>query len=405
MKVVHLSTSSSGGSWVSAQKLSNAQQLVGIDSKTITLQDLERNRNRVANFCWAFVRRLNTLFSQLISRNPYEFLSIFSSSSGLLKILNDEKPDLVHIHNWFNLISLKDLKKIGEKFPIVFTMHDSRIATGGCHIPYECKNYKNNCNSCPAVKFKKNLISEAKDRTNISITSIGNYSILAPTNWMLSQAVESGVTRNSKRCLVIPNICPEEFELPTPRDVSKPIRLLFVAANLNSQTKGLGALREALKLVLESGVRIELHLIGDSETYQGETQNPEMEIITHGLMSNRDIKRIMEVSDLLIVPSTSENFPNVVLEAMSVGLVVLAASVGGIPEMITHRQNGYLYIGDSQLLAASLLSAINDSDHWPEIRRQAQLRMKEKYNNARTLEVTLEVYTETIKSFSEGANK
>ena len=47
-------------------------------------------------------------------------------------------------------------------------------------------------------------------------------------------------------------------------------------------------------------------------------------------------------ADVMLVPSKSENFPNTILEAMSSGTPCVAFGVGGIPDIIDHKDNGYL---------------------------------------------------------------
>ncbi|MEO2048025.1 MAG: glycosyltransferase family 4 protein [Pirellulales bacterium] len=66
-----------------------------------------------------------------------------------------------------------------------------------------------------------------------------------------------------------------------------------------------------------------------------------------------------EAIDLLIIPSLSEGLPNVLLEAMVLGVPVISTSVGAIPEVIQHGQNGWLVPPDNtDALAEQLVSVL-----------------------------------------------
>lgn len=54
-------------------------------------------------------------------------------------------------------------------------------------------------------------------------------------------------------------------------------------------------------------------------------------------------QEMLEKASVFILPSMSEGSPNVILEAMSVGVPVVASNVGGIPEIINNGKNGYLF--------------------------------------------------------------
>ena len=66
------------------------------------------------------------------------------------------------------------------------------------------------------------------------------------------------------------------------------------------------------------------------------------QIIAAGERPLREVARYMAAADLLTLPSWAEGTPNVVLEAMTVGCPVVATSVGGIPDLVTHGRTGLL---------------------------------------------------------------
>jgi glycosyltransferase involved in cell wall biosynthesis len=89
------------------------------------------------------------------------------------------------------------------------------------------------------------------------------------------------------------------------------------------------------------------------------------------LGARSDIGAIMQALDLLIVNSTTEAFGLVILEAMACGTPVLAAAVGGIPEIIEHDENGWLVPPRDE---KALVEAIVHLSRRPELRaRLAEL--------------------------------
>ena len=56
----------------------------------------------------------------------------------------------------------------------------------------------------------------------------------------------------------------------------------------------------------------------------------------------RDLMDIIQVTDFMVLPSLSEGLPNVLLESFSCRKPVVATSVGGVPELVTHNKNGLI---------------------------------------------------------------
>ncbi len=81
------------------------------------------------------------------------------------------------------------------------------------------------------------------------------------------------------------------------------------------------------------------------------------------LGQRNDLPAIMGALDLLVMNSLSEAFPLVALEGMAAGVPVLATSVGGLPELITHEKNGWLVpLGNEDKLVDGIVSLLERSD-------------------------------------------
>src|SRR5262249_45092477 len=61
-----------------------------------------------------------------------------------------------------------------------------------------------------------------------------------------------------------------------------------------------------------------------------------------GWLSRHDVQQVLGDSDVFLFPSHCEGLPNAVIEAMAVGLPVVATKVGGLPDLIRHEENGFL---------------------------------------------------------------
>ena len=73
-----------------------------------------------------------------------------------------------------------------------------------------------------------------------------------------------------------------------------------------------------------------------------------------------DVPRLMDAMDIVTVPSQIESFGMVIIEAMARGKPVVAARVGGIPELVTHEETGLLVDRRPNQLADALVSLLQD---------------------------------------------
>ena len=82
-----------------------------------------------------------------------------------------------------------------------------------------------------------------------------------------------------------------------------------------------------------------------------------------GWVSSEALGRIYNEADALILPTYSEGFPNVVLEAMYYGLPVITTAVGNIPDVVQDQRNGYLVPpGNAGALAGAMKKTLGLSE-------------------------------------------
>jgi glycosyltransferase involved in cell wall biosynthesis len=94
-----------------------------------------------------------------------------------------------------------------------------------------------------------------------------------------------------------------------------------------------------------------------------------------------DALSYLQAADLFVLPSATEGLSNSLLEAMSSGLPVVATSVGGTPDVITHGENGYLIPPDDlPALTTGLLSLLSDTALCAHLGMQGRSRIQKNFS-------------------------
>lgn len=153
----------------------------------------------------------------------------------------------------------------------------------------------------------------------------------------VSLAKAKKIINRDSDIVLIPNfILDKTFDLEIKKDNCR-CRAIFAGGI--TRAKGCAEILEAARCLPE----IEFHLFGkmhnDMKTL---FVNVPKNIFLHGVINHDALLKEMCKSDFLLFPSYSEGFPLTVLEAMSVGLPVIATNVGALPEMVEKDLGGFL---------------------------------------------------------------
>jgi glycosyltransferase involved in cell wall biosynthesis len=186
------------------------------------------------------------------------------------------------------------------------------------------------------------------------------------------------------RITVIPNGVDTDFFRPaSPASGRKPV-ILCVARLV--PVKDHATLIRAFGLLLKDHPDAELRLVGDGPL-EADLKALVEQTLPPGrvrfLPGRPDVRPLLEQAAILVLNSRQEAFPNVILEAMAMGLPVAATRVGGIPEMVTHGETGWLAPpGNPAALAAAMSQLLGDAATRQAFGRAARERVERHFSLA-----------------------
>ncbi len=380
MRILIVNTSeNTGGAAVAANRLMVALNNNGAKAKMLVK---EKNSDKLTvvglkhpwRQQWHFLWERFCIWVNLRMQKKRLFeIDIANSGTDITQLPEFEEADVIHLH-WVNqgMLSLKDIRKIMEKKPVVWTMHDMWPATAICHYTRGCEQFHTACDECPLIPSGR--LAKRVWRKKERMLSGRRITYVCCSQWLTEEAKKSHLL-NGQRVVSIPN--PIDTHLFRPQDKSKAKEhlqlpadrrvILFVSQRVTDVRKGISYLVEAVQLLVEQHPEMKDNtciaiLGGHAEEIAGQLALPAYPL---GYISEPE--RIVEVynaADAFVLPSLEDNLPNTIMEAMACGVPCVGFRVGGIPEMIDHQENGYVTEPrQSDDLAHGIRYVLEESDY------------------------------------------
>ncbi len=172
--------------------------------------------------------------------------------------------------------------------------------------------------------------------------------------------------------------------------------LIIIYTGRITPKKGIVELIQAIETLVVLYPEISIRLIMAGETEKNVQHMLKRKFISYvGVLNQKELLDYLNLSDIFILPSYSEGTPNSLLEAMAVGLPVIATDVGGIPAVIENNKNGLLIkpMSESQIVEA-IKKLIFDSTLRLALSESAKFTIQQSYNSSLN---NIELY-EKVKS-------
>ena len=309
-------------------------------------------------------------------------------------ILRQQRPDVVHVHNTFPLISPAiHYAAAADRIPLVQTLHNYRFICAGATLyrnGHVCEDCLHSLTPWPAVKsacYRNSHLATAATGTMLFAHRVAG-------TWKNKISTYIALTNFSKQKFV-------EGGLPAARIAIKPN---FLASDPGAAAGASGHALFAGRLVEEKGVRtllrawerlpeIPLKIAGEGPlrpfVEEQASRLPHVEYL--GSCEHSKVIELLKQARFLAFPSEwYEGMPMIVIEALACGTPVLASGLGSMNEFIEDGVSGFLFTPndlDSLVARAKLIFRTGNA-----MRGTARAAYERSYTPERNYELLMDIY-------------
>lgn len=325
-----------------------------------------------------FFHKVNVQTYPLFQYQPYDI----ALSSMIYRVVNLYKLDLLHAHYaipyaYAAFTAKQMLKEEGKDIPLVTTLHGTDITLVGQHPSYK-----------HAVEFSINQsdaitsVSESLKKDTLQFFNI-KKEIQVITNFIdNSEFIKRTVCQRN------------QFANPDEK-------ILIHVSNLRP-VKRVDEVLQIFKNV-QARVKSKLIIIGEG---------PDMEIVNEFLENNpelmnkvrllgkvNDLYKILQLSDVFLLPSEQESFGLAALEAMAAETPVISSNAGGIPEVNIQGETGFLAeIGNVEAMSNYTIKLLSDENLLAEMKKNAKEQAM-RFDLKNILPIYEKMYADTLENF------
>lgn len=349
----------------------------------------------------------NNLIKTFYSMAKTFFYSNYSKTSKnkLKKILHELEPDIVHVHNFFPLLTPSIYDACNDKgIPVVQTLHNYRIICPGglllrdglvCEKCIKGSAYQAVIHKCYKNSYLGSLsvANMVEKHRNIGTWEKKVTKYIALTEFAKTRFVMSGIPEN--KILIKPNFV---FDLKKQINNKNLKRSGALFVGRLSQEKGISTLIKAWQ-------KINFHLrvlgTGPLENKIKESKNKFINLL--GVKDQKIVRAEMSKAAFLIMPSEwYEGFPIVLVESFSQGLPIIVSGLGSLAEIVQDGFNGlHFEHGNANDLAEKVRWMIEHPDECKRMSKNARNSYLNKYTPEKNYSELISIYKTAIEESND----
>lgn len=365
---------------------------------------LERNGHEVVTYVRSNMEIQNASLLDWIAIAP-QIVWSSKSRTEFAALLDSERPEMVHVHNTFMVISPSIYSACSERgVPIVQTLHNFRLLCPSASLFRDGRV----CVACLDESLLRSIQYGCYRNSRAATAAVATMLAFHRTldTWRTSVTRFIALTAFAKQQFITAGYSPDSFVVkPNFTDPDPGERLgsgdyaVFVGRLV--ENKGVRVLMNAWKRL---PVRYPLHIIGEGPerpALEAQTRDLQLsEIVFRGRLSRADTIEAVKGARFIVVPSIwYEGFPMCVVEAFACGTPVLCSRLGGLSEIVEdHRTGWHFNPGDSEDLAKTVESAWNHAPKLAEMGHAARRKYEAGYTPEHNYRLLMEIYEQSLSS-------
>jgi glycosyltransferase involved in cell wall biosynthesis len=266
------------------------------------------------------------------------------------------RADVLNIHWVADYLSVADIARLAALGkPLVWTLHDQRAFTGGCHYAFDCRGFESGCRDCPQLRERNHQLPAALLANATELLPPELVAFITPSRWLAGE-VRQSLAFGASPVEAIANGLELDVFRPLPKADCRTALglppdafcLLFGADHGAERRKGFPELLEALQRCLTVPAfrrrcdAREIALLCFGYPHDAISSLP-MPVKALGYVRDDEaLVRAYSAADLFLLPSLADNLPCTMVESLACGTPVVAFNVGGIPDAVVDGVNGRL---------------------------------------------------------------
>jgi N-acetyl-alpha-D-glucosaminyl L-malate synthase BshA len=318
----------------------------------------------------------------LFEHQPYDL----ALATKMATVARAEKLDLLHVHyaipHSISAILARESIKQKRYVPVITTLHGTDITLVGAdrsYLPITRYGLQQSDGVTAVSKFLKQATIETFDFDEIEV--IPNFICQNHYKRLVDSPLQKELAPNGERLLV---------HVSNFRAVKRPADCVEILANVRA-----------------AGVNARLVMAGDGPersavTYRAEQLGMNGHVVFVGKQAN--IADYMGVADVFLLPSELESFGLAALEAQACEVPVIATRIGGLPDVVTDGETGFLSdVGDVEKMTADTLRLLRDEELRRSFGEKGRELAVQRYSTSKIIPQYIAFYEKIVQKAKSAA--
>lgn len=379
MEFLHLSAADHGGAGMAAWRMHDALRQLGHGSRMVVLSRRNADQDVVElgadDGLFGARRWVQKAWLKLSSSDDFYFqnqrLSLRPDWAGVLAGMSS--PDVIVVHFVSHFVAFDDVQRLQAMTgaPVLWSLLDMGLLTGGCHYAWDCSGYQAGCGQCPALRMRGSADASARTwRAKQRALAATRGWVLAGSGTLARQAAAASLFRGRHIETLLLAVSPEQFKPLDRAAVRAEMGLdpaaqivFFGAQRFDQRRKGMHLLLQALLRLADgwpAGRPLPTLLSAGNASDFAPVRERGFTLVELGYVGTPVLARCYAAADMFACPSIEDSGPMMVNESMMSGTPVVAFRMGVVGDLLEDGVTGSVVpLGDVPAFAAALAEVLN----------------------------------------------